>query len=585
MFVFGHSPILIGQMARSGLRPKLGPPHGLTTNNEPTDDLPLPPHPDRHTARQIGVSADAHRLHHIRNHPADRLSDINLGMLARAGERGRQAVSEDTKALIDQARELYAKAMNCSELASEGAWVAQEDIIDPPLNNYWHVAATRTPTRTGVPPYRVTKALTGAPSVAALLTFVSTALPKLCDLAELGRRVPELEGALQTLVDLDDEAKSARGKPGACLNGLGLVDLFDSVNHPFGVGEHKQCAYRSTNLEAALVDARAALSPSDQTNSSAVPTGSQTEHSSGGLESAEPERRPAGTPATPPPPKGAAVSDMPEGAAEALGAIAHHSRHPWAQPGDVPNRVWILRFDDNDMREMIWTDEHAEADAWKAYRLYSTTWNVTLYCSAEIAAAPSPSRPGHDFTSLRPWTYIQADEDDGDIVTDDQTRPVARNVTPADAELILRSIQPPAPSPSRPEAKPVDMVLFCPACGLQHIDRPEVGLGVLEGTDDWANPPHRSHLCHRCGHIWRPADVPTNGVEAVQTRGKADSPLVACAPFAFTDADLKAYAIELWRDLCEKDDRTSPADYPEMCLITYEEFRGYLVDFARGDAQ
>src|SRR5574340_600312 len=23
----------------------------------------------------------------------------------------------------------------------------------------------------------------------------------------------------------------------------------------------------------------------------------------------------------------------------------------------------------------------------------------------------------------------------------------------------------------------------------------------------WDNPPHRSHLCHGCGHIWRPADV------------------------------------------------------------------------------
>ncbi|RZJ26188.1 MAG: hypothetical protein EOO54_03730 [Haliea sp.] len=77
---------------------------------------------------------------------------------------------------------------------------------------------------------------------------------------------------------------------------------------------------------------------------------------------------------------------------------------------------------------------------------------------------------------------------------------------------------------------PIDMVLYCPCCGLQHIDAP----GMLEqpphrdgprescvGT--WNNPPHRSHLCHGCGLIWRPADVPTNGVQAIKTRGKADT--------------------------------------------------------------
>lgn len=61
---------------------------------------------------------------------------------------------------------------------------------------------------------------------------------------------------------------------------------------------------------------------------------------------------------------------------------------------------------------------------------------------------------------------------------------------------------------------PIPMVLHCPSCGLQHIDAP---------TEEWNNPPHRSHLCHGCGFIWRPADVPTTGVAAIQTRGKADS--------------------------------------------------------------
>lgn len=88
--------------------------------------------------------------------------------------------------------------------------------------------------------------------------------------------------------------------------------------------------------------------------------------------------------------------------------------------------------------------------------------------------------------------------------------------------------------------KPIDMVLHCPKCGMQHIDYEEPPPPGIDSWDDprvrtitphldhWTNPPHRSHLCRRseggCGHIWRPADVPTNGVAAIYTRGKNDSP-------------------------------------------------------------
>lgn len=57
---------------------------------------------------------------------------------------------------------------------------------------------------------------------------------------------------------------------------------------------------------------------------------------------------------------------------------------------------------------------------------------------------------------------------------------------------------------------PLDMVLHCPACGQQHID----------GTC----PPHRSHVCDVCGHVWRPADVYTHGVPTTRSRGANDSP-------------------------------------------------------------
>lgn len=80
--------------------------------------------------------------------------------------------------------------------------------------------------------------------------------------------------------------------------------------------------------------------------------------------------------------------------------------------------------------------------------------------------------------------------------------------------------------------QPIPMVLYCPMCGVQHIDAPEPER--LEAFDSgaaieyirkpaWANPPHKSHLCHACGTVWRPADVCTTGIEAVATKGKADT--------------------------------------------------------------
>jgi hypothetical protein len=76
------------------------------------------------------------------------------------------------------------------------------------------------------------------------------------------------------------------------------------------------------------------------------------------------------------------------------------------------------------------------------------------------------------------------------------------------AILAMRSASP---------VEPLPMLLFCPRCHLQHIDEPD------ERTPDWTNPPHRSHLCHGCGCIWRPADVATVGVAAIETKGKADN--------------------------------------------------------------
>jgi hypothetical protein len=100
-----------------------------------------------------------------------------------------------------------------------------------------------------------------------------------------------------------------------------------------------------------------------------------------------------------------------------------------------------------------------------------------------------------------------------------------------------------------PEPLPIDMVLHCPGCGLQHIDAPEPGT-------NWTNPPHRSHKCHGCGDVWRPADVPTNGVAAIETRGKADT-----VP---TD---RRYAAAV----AEKQEAAAPRDPHEMAMAVLRD--------------
>lgn len=86
-------------------------------------------------------------------------------------------------------------------------------------------------------------------------------------------------------------------------------------------------------------------------------------------------------------------------------------------------------------------------------------------------------------------------------------------------------------------AEPVDMLLWCPNCFEQHVDeaKPDVceTCGVEENAlheEDagcghftaWLNPPHKSHRCNFCNHVWRPSDSPTNGVLKLETQGKAD---------------------------------------------------------------
>lgn len=54
------------------------------------------------------------------------------------------------------------------------------------------------------------------------------------------------------------------------------------------------------------------------------------------------------------------------------------------------------------------------------------------------------------------------------------------------------------------------MVLHCPKCNLQHVDKLEPS-GI-----DWRTRPHRKHQCASCGHVWMPYDFYTVGVEEVK---------------------------------------------------------------------
>lgn len=102
---------------------------------------------------------------------------------------------------------------------------------------------------------------------------------------------------------------------------------------------------------------------------------------------------------------------------------------------------------------------------------------------------------------------------------------------------------------------PIPMILHCPACGMQHVDGQEItDTTSLISEVTWNNPPHRSHLCAGCGHIWRPADVPTTGVAAIQTKGKNDSPLPATI-MSVRSAVRKEIREEIIQELIDNYDR------------------------------
>jgi len=52
------------------------------------------------------------------------------------------------------------------------------------------------------------------------------------------------------------------------------------------------------------------------------------------------------------------------------------------------------------------------------------------------------------------------------------------------------------------QKNPLAMLLWCPECGERHID-----------VGEFATRVHTTHACQHCGMVWRPAILPTVGVQ------------------------------------------------------------------------
>ena len=63
-------------------------------------------------------------------------------------------------------------------------------------------------------------------------------------------------------------------------------------------------------------------------------------------------------------------------------------RFEWAAPGDQQEDAWLLRFCDNDVRDLIWTGEDAEQEAWAAWNLHAPGYNCYLFRLAALRSTP-----------------------------------------------------------------------------------------------------------------------------------------------------------------------------------------------------
>lgn len=74
-------------------------------------------------------------------------------------------------------------------------------------------------------------------------------------------------------------------------------------------------------------------------------------------------------------------------------------------------------------------------------------------------------------------------------------------------------------------------------------------------------------VCESCGFPW--------GADPVRHAGFCDNRYTA-TPAPAVDAVQAWTPLDAWQELSEYTDRTSPAEYPDMCLITFDELRMFM---------
>lgn len=159
---------------------------------------------------------------------------------------------------------------------------------------------------------------------------------------------------------------------------------------------------------------------------------------------------------------------------------------------------------------------------WK--RADKTPEGKLIWLIGEYVVGPAPGTVGIRWYERPPsahWT-MEPPEEAGwywcvNFSTDDspvnwmQLRSVGKGqVNPDALRWSERVKEPPLPTGEvKSGSRPLPMLLHCPACHVQHVDR-----GV------WSSWPHRTHRCRDCQHEWRPAHIYTVGVAALPEEEK-----------------------------------------------------------------
>jgi hypothetical protein len=82
---------------------------------------------------------------------------------------------------------------------------------------------------------------------------------------------------------------------------------------------------------------------------------------------------------------------QPPAAPSTANEVAHYlsDRFEWAAPGDQQEDAWIVRFCDNDVRDMLFTGPDAEREAWEAWNKHAPGYNIYVFQLAHLQSRAS----------------------------------------------------------------------------------------------------------------------------------------------------------------------------------------------------